>query len=398
MPIYVDQNRKFFYLSAAGTSYVMMMDESSHLLNLHWGKRIPNGSLRFDPSEYMPAASFDLPAAVLPWELPVAGSGWYGSSAVSLMHASGENLLNLQVESWNISRGKPSLPGLPALCAREPAEADTLQICLCDRCSGIRVTAFYTLFEKSGAIARHLLIKNSSAQPVMLKGVISASVPFWQSDYDVIHLKGAWARERAVVRTPMGKGEFRIASQRGASGHEENPFIALAGKNTDEFSGGVWSMSLVYSGSFSAFCTVDSADHARMGIGLNPEVFSWKLMPGESFHSPEAVLVYSDRGFNGMSQCYHALYRGNLCRGVWKDRVRPVLVNNWEGTYFDFDEDRLLSIAEKRVRLAWNSSCSTTDGSAGGRRTAVPWETGSSTGTNSRKGCPACRTSSMPWG
>ncbi len=351
MPIFVAKNRKTFYLSAASVSYVLFIDEDAHLLNLHWGKRVPDDSLRFDPSDYQPVASFDLPAAVLPWELPVAGSGWYGTSAVSLMHANGETLLNLQVESWSISRGKASLPGLPSLYADDPKEANTLQFTLCDRLSGLRVKALYSLFEKSGVVTRSLVVENACAQPVLLKGILSATVPFWRSDMDVLHLKGSWARERSVIRTPAGKGEYGFRSQRGASGHEENPFIAVAERNTDEFSGGVWSMNLVYSGSFSASCAVDSMDHLRMGIGLNPDVFSWKLMPGETFASPEAVLVYSDRGVNGMSQTYHALYRAHLCRGKWRDQDRPVLVNNWEATYFDFDEEKLLAIAGKAKEI-----------------------------------------------
>ena len=200
-------------------------------------------------------------------------------------------------------------------------------------------------------MARSLSLENGGASPLTVSSLLSASVPFWRGDLDAVHLSGAWARERRVVRTPVSEGDFRIASSRGASGHEENPFLALCERNADEFTGSVWAASLVYSGSFQALCHTDNFGHARLSVGMNSDVFSWMLAPGEKLTSPEAVLVYSDAGFNGMSQLYHDLYRTRLARGYWRDRSRPVLLNSWEGVYFDFDEPKLLSVAEKAAEM-----------------------------------------------
>ena len=220
-----------------------------------------------------------------------------------------------------------------------------------DRLTGLRVTAVYGVFERTGAITRSLRLKNESGEDMQINGVLSASAPVHGSGYDVIHLKGAWARERHVMRQTQGEGEYRIFSQRGASGHEANPFLALCEKSATEFSGEVWAVSLVYSGSFEALSYVNNTENSRLSIGLNPDVFTWKLEPGETFVSPEAAMVYSPDGLNGMSHAFHRLYSENLMRSKWFERDRPILINNWEATYFNFNEEKILQIARRAKEL-----------------------------------------------
>ncbi len=260
-------------------------------------------------------------------------------------------MVDLRVTGHRILPGKKGLPGLPCVYTEEAGEAWSLEVDLADSLTGLGVTMQYSVFEKTGAVARSMRVTNAGQEPLTLRGAFPASVPIWGSDYDVLHLKGAWARERTLVRTPLGQGRYEIGSQRGASGHEENPFIALCGKETCENSGEVWGISFVYSGSFLAGASTDNAGNARLYMGLNPQVFSWHLEPGESFQTPETVLVHSSQGLNGMSRIYHELYRTRLARGAWRDRPRPVLINNWEGTYFDFDEDKLFQIAREGKEL-----------------------------------------------
>lgn len=351
MPIETNHSARTWTLSGGSTSYVLHQDEQDRLLHLYWGPRLGGNDLTYDPSDYNSFASFDLPVSVLPSELPVCGTGWFGTPAVGIRDAGGNEVADLRVVSAEIHPGKPVLPGLPAVYTEKDEEADSLSVHLEDVVSGLLITALFTVFSESGAVTRSLTLKNAGREPLTVTSLLSASVPMWRSDLDLLHLNGAWARERRMIRTPVNKGEFRIASARGASGHEENPFLALCERNTDEFSGQVWGVSLVYSGSFLASCRTDIFGHARLSIGMNPDVFSWRLEPGESLTSPEAVMVFSEAGFNGMSQTYHRLYRERLARGVWRDRPRPVLLNSWESAYFDFDEKRLLSIAEKAAEI-----------------------------------------------
>ena len=338
-------------LSGGNTSYVLHRDAENRLLNLYWGPRLPGDTVRFDPADYISFASFDLPVSVLPLELPVCGSGWFGQPAVGVRSAGGDEVVDLRVVSADIFSGKPALPGLPAVYTEKEDEAESLAVHLEDALTGLKVTALYSVFAQNGVVTRSLSLENEGSAPFTVTSLLPASVPLWQGNLDAVHLNGAWARERRVIRTPVSEGDFRISSARGASGHEENPFLALCEPNTDEFSGSVWAASLVYSGSFQAFCHTDIFGHSRLSVGMNPEVFSWLLHPGETLTSPEAVLVYSDAGFNGMSQTFHSLYRTRLARGFWRDRSRPVLLNSWEGVYFDFNEEKLLSVAAKAAEL-----------------------------------------------
>ena len=351
MPVRVSHDQTVFYLSGGSVTYILCVDPEGRLLNPYWGPRLPDGVFSWDSRDYYSFISFDLPVSRLPLDIPCCGSGWYGTPAVGALNAHGDDVTDLRVVSFHVIPGKPPLNSLPATYTENESEADSLQILLRDSLTGLTVEALYTVFSGSGVIARSLNIRNGGNRPVRLTSVLSASVPLWQGDLDVIHLKGSWARERVVVRTPVGEGEYRISSARGASGHEENPFMAVCDRNADEFCGRVWAVSLIYSGSFQAFCSIDNTGHARLGIGMNPAVFSWLLEPGEAFQTPEAVLVFSGEGLNGMSQKYHSLYRSRLARGFWRDRSRPILINNWEGTYFRFTEKRLLAIAEKAKEI-----------------------------------------------
>ena len=351
MSIFYDENQKSFYLGAGKASYVLHVDENGRLLNQHWGARVPDGALSPDFSHYPTLASFDPRTNALPWELPTRGSGWYGEPAVAATNAKGDDMVQLTYVSHAIYMGKNRLPGLPATFARREGDAETLEIELMDRLTGLRVTAVYGVFERTGAITRSLRLKNESGEDMQINGVLSASAPVHGSGYDVIHLKGAWARERHVMRQTQGEGEYRIFSQRGASGHEANPFLALCEKSATEFSGEVWAVSLVYSGSFEALSYVNNTENSRLSIGLNPDVFTWKLEPGETFVSPEAAMVYSPDGLNGMSHAFHRLYSENLMRSKWFERDRPILINNWEATYFNFNEEKILQIARRAKEL-----------------------------------------------
>ncbi len=353
MPVYINRDQGIFSLSGGDVSYVLYADGEGHLMNLYWGKRMEDGAVRPCLSDYAPAASFDLAPAWLPWELPENGRGWYGMPAVDAVGPEGDDVADLRVREIRSCPGKKPPEGLPAVYVESPEEADSLEIDLEDEYSRLKVTACYTVFRDSGAITRSLRITNGGKESLTLRGALSASVPLWGSGYDVIHLKGAWARERTLVRFPAGEGETVIGSERGASGHEENPFLALCEHSATENRGSVWGMNLIYSGSFFASARVDNAGNTRMNMGMNSRVFSWHLESGESFQTPETVLVWSDGGLNGMSRIYHRLYRERLARGYWRDRERPVLINNWEATYFDFTEEKLLSIAREAAEMGF---------------------------------------------
>jgi alpha-galactosidase len=209
----------------------------------------------------------------------------------------------------------------------------------------------YTVFRHRDVIARSARITNAGCTPVTLRRALSVSVDFTHHKMDLIRLPGAWGRERWVERDRLHSGLQAIGSRRGASSHQDHPFFALADADATETHGHAFGFSLVYSGNHFGGADVDPFFQARAAIGIHPDLFAWRLEPGESFQTPEAVLAFSAAGLGGMSRQYHALYRERLCRGKWRDAERPVVINNWEATFFDFDAPKILAIAEVAKKI-----------------------------------------------
>ncbi|MNJ28482.1 Alpha-galactosidase [compost metagenome] len=264
----------------------------------------------------------------------------------------GSRITELVYEGYEIRDGKPELCGLPAVYTESGEEAQTLELRLRDAYSGLVVKLSYSVFAQFDAVARSVLFENAGKQSLQLLRALSASVDLPAADYEMIYLAGAWSREAQLQRRPLGtQGGTTIESRRGNSSHQMNPFIAIASPGIGEDQGEVYGFSLVYSGNFVASAEVDSFQSTRVSLGINHFDFAWQLLPGQTFQTPEAVMVYSSEGLGGMSRTYHRMYRTRLCRGIYRDRERPVLANNWEATYFDFNTEKLVQIAQAGSEL-----------------------------------------------
>ncbi|XHR28589.1 MAG: alpha-galactosidase [Chthoniobacteraceae bacterium] len=343
-----------FHLRSQATSYVLAVAASGELVHAYWGAalREPEVLHRLNPHDvaFSPRLLQDRDGLIFsldtaPREYPDYGRGDYRAPAFQVQAADGSTLSTFRYVSHSIRPGKPALEGLPATYVEADAEADTLEILLRDALTGVEATLSYTVFNELDAITRSARFSNTGSQPVRLLRALSASVDLPEAGFELLQLSGAWARERHVARTPLRPGTQSLESRRGASSHQQNPFIALLDPSTTEDTGRVYGLNLVYSGNFLAQAEVDQLDTTRVSIGINPFDFSWLLEPGESFQTPEAVLVFSSEGLNGLSQRYHRLYRTRLCRGPWRDKVRPILINNWEATYFEFNAEKIEAIA-----------------------------------------------------
>ncbi len=279
-------------------------------------------------------------------EYPVYGSTDFRHPAVEILQPNGSRITDFVYESHTITKGKPRLQGLPATYCESDDEAETLTICLQDKILDVSLYLQYTLFAGYPVIARNARLENHGKQDLHLTTAMSLSLDLPDSQYEFVHFSGAWSRERHMKVRRLEQGIQSVESVRGHSSHNHNPFIMLRRPGTDEVSGEVIGFSLVYSGNFLAQIEVDTWDTARVTMGINPFGFDWKLSPDGTFQTPEAVMAYSCQGMGNMSRTFHSLYRSRLARGQWRDKPRPILINNWEATYFNFTEDKLVSIAQ----------------------------------------------------
>ena len=351
MGIYYNQEERVFRLDTPGSTYLIsIVDEEGFLCHTYYGRRIPDDNMGY--LLRLPAGGVDFRnngrqadlMGCLPVEYPGHGLGDFRESCLQAETPEGYRSCGLTYLSHKIYSGKPALPGLPATYGGE-GDCATLELRCHDRYLDLEVSLLYTAFEKLDVICRSARIENRGGKPVTLTAALSACLDMDNKDFDLITLHGSWAYERMVSRRPVAWGRQGAGSLQGISSAEEHPFLALAEHTATQDQGQVYAMNLVYSGNFLAQVEMSQQEQLRAVIGIHPRDFAWRLAPGESFQTPEAVLAYSCTGLDGMTHALHDLYRSHLTRGPWKDKPRPSLVNNWEATYFKFDTEKLLDIA-----------------------------------------------------
>ncbi len=356
MAIIVHENTRTFHLTNEQVSYIFRVMENEQLEQLYYGAKIHDReSFDYLHEECMrPLTSVNSPEpSVLSMhytrqEMPVYGTGDYRNPALCIRQEDGNRISVFRYAGYEIVQGKPSLHPLPATYENSTEEAETLLIRLYDDVTETELELTYTIFAGLAALTRHTRVTQKGTGSITLENVMSTSVEFNDMDYDLITLSGAWARERYVKRRALEMGVQSVHGLAGTgSGAEHNPFLALARTGATEDHGEVYGFNLVYSSNFLAQVEVSTFDMTRVMLGIHPQNFEWKLQQGESFVTPEAVMVYSGQGIGGMSRTFHDLYRNNLMRGNYKNQSRPILLNNWEATYFDFNEEKLLKIASK---------------------------------------------------
>ena len=359
MPITYNEKTREFHLYNQEISYIIKILDNDQPGQLYYGKRLTHRedfshlfeyAMR-DMSPYAFEGNSTFSLENIKQEYPTFGCGDMRFPAYEIERENGSHVVEFVYKEHKIYNGKPKLEGLPATYVESDDEAQTLELVLEDTSINTRIVLLYTIYEAFPVIARSVRFECDSDEKITLLSAMSACVDLPDKDYEMIDLAGVWARERYVRRHKLDYGIQSIYSMRGCSSYQFNPFLALARENADEFQGQVYGFSLVYSGNFLAQTEVDNYDTARVLMGIHPNGFKWTLGKGESFQTPEMVMVYSEAGLNGMSQTFHKLYRTRLARGTWRDKVRPILINSWEAFYFDFDAPKLLGLADAAADL-----------------------------------------------
>lgn len=355
MSIIFHEKTKTFHLTNGEISYIMSVMPNGQLGSLYYGKAIHDREDFSHLFELVQRPMFSyineddrlFSLETVKQELPVYGSTDNRLPMVEVLQANGSRIADFVYESHEVMAGKPGLSGLPATYTEDDSEADTLIVTLKDSLTGVKARMLYTIWSRGGIIAKSVEYVNEGAEAVHLTTAYSMCLDLPDDGYEWLQLSGAWARERRVVSRKLEQGVTSIASNRGHSSHEHNPFVAIKRDTTDENQGEAIGISIIYSGNFKIQAEVDTRGTTRLLAGISPDTFDWKLEAGEHFQTPETVIVYSDKGLGEMSRTFHKLYQKRLARGYWRDKARPILINNWEATYFDFTREKLIAIATK---------------------------------------------------
>ena len=359
MPITFDEKRKIFKLDTLDSTYAIGIREG-YLIHLYYGKKIPDDNLLDLPFRgYFATISpknvhvddYKFSLDVQPMEYSCNGSGDYRLAALSIKDSMGRTTTDIRYLDHKIYDGKPKLKGLPATYCNDDSEAQTLELITIDKFTGAKVTLYYTAFANYSVVTESVKVENTGKETFEIEKVASCCVNFPSMDYNMINLSGVWSRERRVITRHLAHGIQSVASKRGSSSHNHNPFVALVDDKGGEDFGDAFGFNLVYSGNFSADIETDYLDCTRLVMGINPIDFTWVVEPGDEFQSPEVVMVYSDSGMGKMSRTFHDFYNNNLIRGEWKNKKRPLLINSWEGSGFDFDQETLVRYAKEAKKL-----------------------------------------------
>ena len=350
--IYCEKDRTFT-LQTKNTTYQMQVDRYGFLLHLYYGKKT-DGCMDylltyydrgFSGNPYDAGEDRTYSMDTLPQEFPCYGNGDFRSTAFAVENADGSMSCDLRYKSHKIFDGKYNLQGLPAVYASDK-EAQTLEILMEDPVTGVKVVLLYGVLSAQDIITRSVSVKNESSGKIYLNKIESASLDFLYGDYELLTFYGRHAMERNVQRVPVVHGTQKIGSVRGTSSHQYNPMMILAEKETTEDKGNCYAMSFVYSGCFQGEVLKDQLNQTRMMLGLQEEAFRYPLETGEMFQAPEVILSYSSEGMNRLSQNLHHCIRQHICRGKYKEEIRPILINSWEAAYFDFTGDTIYELAK----------------------------------------------------
>lgn len=351
------RDKESFLCSTKHTSYCFRVMETGHLEHLYYGRKI-TANTQEELSACVEPHVFPLGNSIaynqnqkkfsledVRLEMSSYGKGDIREPLIEVVHSDGSITSDFLFEKAEITKGKEEFETLPGSYGTED-EVEHLLVTLRDKQYDLKLELHYYIYEDCDVITRCTKLYNEGKEPVELKRLMSMQLDFDTPDYVFTTFHGAWAREMEKTSCRMTGGKLVNSSYTGTSSSRSSPFVMLEKETTTEDYGDCYGFNLIYSGNHYEAVEVHSGGKTRIVSGINPQSFSFRIEPGESFEAPEAVMSYSEKGCNGMSRNMHRFVREHIVRGVWKERLRPVLLNSWEASYFDINEKKLLSLAK----------------------------------------------------
>ncbi len=351
----ITYDKGVFALDTDRTSYIFRVTKFRHLEHIHYGERVRasdaealsvkhdiqlGSSVMYDESD----DCYCLDNLCLEWS--GVGRGDYRQTPIEAKMPDGSFSSDFLYDSHEIVRGCLPMHSLPAAYDDENA-AQTLIIRMRERDRAVTLELYYTVFPASNVISRRCVIENNCEGDISLRRIMSMSLDMPDRGFLMHSFDGGWIKEAHRHVRPVEYGIYVNSSTTGASSNRHNPGFLLSEKNTGEDFGRAWGFNLVYSGNHCGVAERSNHDLVRIQLGINPHCFDWTVRPGERFEAPEAVMTFSERGFNGLSANFHDFVNNNIVRGIWKNVERPVLINNWEACFFKFDREKLLKLARR---------------------------------------------------
>jgi len=348
MAITYDAARSTFYLDGRNLTYAFCINPLGYAEHLYFGPSIPHDDLRYAGAiggkSMLASAPGKDGEGCYQWYPPEAaffGTGDYREPMVQIVTEQGDRLCELLYRSHEILPQKPPIPGMPSLRGGE-----TLRLTLADAVNGFEADLYYTVYDDAPVIARHVVYRNGGASPLCVRRAYSFSLPLPDHEREALTLHGAWAKERHIDRTPLHHGVFSIDSKQTSSTAVLNPFLGILTRGATEESGTAIGVSLVYSSSYILKAQVCPDGTTLLTGGIQDFDFSWQLAAGEELAAPEVVIAVSAEGIGGMSRAFHDAYRAHLIPPRTVTAPRPLVLNNWEGTYFRFNTEKLKQIVD----------------------------------------------------
>ncbi|MDO5455407.1 MAG: alpha-galactosidase [Eubacteriales bacterium] len=359
MSIYFDEQSKIFSLGTRNSTYQMKVDDGGFVRHLYYGANIGHCDMSYlvwnydrgfavNPHDEVQERTYSL--SIMAQEYTSSGIGDFRINSIDAVGRDGSGCIELRYAGHSVLSSKYEIPDMPSVRG-EYSDVQTLVLKLRDKALGLDVHLYYGVFEQLDVITRSVRIINRSDSDITLYKAASCCLDLPYGQWDMIHFYGRHCMERQEERVPVMHACQSFASKRGMSSHHHNPFVILCDHEATEDYGSCYGVMLMYSGNHKTEIEMDETGCVRVLSGINEDHFRWTLGSGETFCTPESILTFSEKGLTGLSHNLHRVIRENVIPAKYSKAVRPVLINNWEATYFNFDEEKILKLADKAAKL-----------------------------------------------
>lgn len=350
----------YFRLETKELSYIFSILKTGQLEHLYFGEKLIDQDLEsLHPKITAGIGSTinyqnkteEIPLELYPLEYSGIGKGDFRLTPLEIKMPDQSFVSDFVYDHHEIIKGIYPIKSLPQAQINNESDAMTVCVVMKDHQAELEMKLIYSVFYETNVITRKVILINHHEQEITIKKIMSLMLDLPQDDYELLTFNGGWIKEAHKHKRTLSYGTYINDSTTGSSSNKHNPGIILAKKQTDESYGVCIGLNLIYSGNHYEAVQLDQNGWMRIMTGINPFCFEWPLKKGELFETPEAVLTYSNQGFNKLSQNFHAFINHHITPPSFQNVARPVALNSWEAFYFDYNHKKLITLAKQAKKL-----------------------------------------------